>query len=254
MEVRGCEVAAAMRCVEAACTADGECQRQQWRRRVLVHNDVPYTNAMLLRAFRRQWRWQVVTPDTAVGDDAVVDGGARGDNCVSHDVAATAAGDGGDDDGRPGCFDVQVDEYECLRWGDVLKGRLVASCYCVRKGLIRKANFAYHVNKVVGKAATRTAAVLRECVPQTLVLETWEAFQPPSDRMFAHIDRCVSSCRRVVVLSCRRVVVLVHTDCMCVDVHACSNASHCLEHRDASLHTAAASPFCFRRASHCSGL
>jgi hypothetical protein len=31
--------------------------------------------------------------------------------------------------------------------------------------------------------------VLRRCVPATVVLNTWEAFQPSGDALFAHVDR-----------------------------------------------------------------
>lgn len=110
------------------------------KRLAYVFNDVGYTRGLLLAAFR------------AVG------------------AGFTLATDRRD----AGPLALQIDEYEELLWDEILAGRLVANAYCVRKGLIRKGNFAAHVAKM---AAKQGDPVLARGIPHTLVISTWEAFQ-----------------------------------------------------------------------------
>lgn len=159
-----------------------------------VHNDVPYTDALLQRAFSGRPEWQLA----AHRDDP---------------------------DRR---LVLQIDEYEELPWERVLAGSIVANAYCVRKvcwalcvspcgfparlpgccadvltllcaarafflslshcgqGLIRKANFAKHVAKHVAK---RPASDLATSVPRTVVIETWSAFQDGDVAAGCFIDR-----------------------------------------------------------------
>ena len=49
-----------------------------------------------------------------------------------------------------------------------MAGRLWASCYCVRKGLIRKAHLAHNLKKW---AAKHPAGRIAGAVPETLVME-----------------------------------------------------------------------------------
>lgn len=49
-----------------------------------------------------------------------------------------------------------------------------ANSYLVRKGLSRKAQLAYHLRKYLAK---RPQSPMAEAVPETLVIETWEAFE-----------------------------------------------------------------------------
>lgn len=117
---------------------------------VFVHNDVPYTHEFLSRAMERHAQRVIVAPDRTSAP-----------------------------------LDLQIDEYEEILWDEVLKGRLVANAYCVRKGLIRKANFATAMSRSMGK---RPNAVLSKGIPRTLVLNTWEAFAPSNTPGFGYID------------------------------------------------------------------
>lgn len=73
-------------------------------------------------------------------------------------------------------YDLQFCEYEELDWDSVLTGesRSRACCYCVRKGMTRKAAWAQVVNKYVDKHGKDS--VLGRFVPETLVISTWDAF------------------------------------------------------------------------------
>lgn len=93
-----------------------------------------------------------------------------------------------------GPLQLQVDEYENLRWDDILAGRLVASAYCVRKGLNRKANFAAHVNKVLDK---RHDAVLAAAIPRTIVINLWDAYHGDSVASWGYVDLYVANSTRV---------------------------------------------------------
>lgn len=65
-------------------------------------------------------------------------------------------------------IDLQWDDYEDLDWTRVLSGKMIASSYCHRKGLIRKAQLAVNVARWLAK---RPESILKETIPQTLVLE-----------------------------------------------------------------------------------
>ena len=58
------------------------------------------------------------------------------------------------------CVLGQVDEYEAISWEAVLQGKLIANAYCVRKGLIRKSNFASHINRYGFEHARQRGAEL----------------------------------------------------------------------------------------------
>lgn len=64
-------------------------------------------------------------------------------------------------------------EYGSIPWAPVLSGEGVASSYCVRKGISRKAQLWLACRRYFTKHA---ASVLKAALPDTLVLETWEAF------------------------------------------------------------------------------
>ena len=70
---------------------------------------------------------------------------------------------------------VQWREYGAIEWEKVLSGRTVASSYCVRKGLSRKAQFWQACRRHFMKHP-EAAALLRSGAPHTVVVETWEAF------------------------------------------------------------------------------
>ena len=122
------------------------------RKLAYVFNDVPYTCSFLLKAFERH-----------AGD---------------WDLAESR-------EERPDALVLQIDEYEEIHWERVLSGRLVASSYCVRKGLTRKANFAKHISKVIEK---RPGSLLRTAVPRTIALNTWT--DGGAGAVAGFIDRC----------------------------------------------------------------
>lgn len=70
--------------------------------------------------------------------------------------------------------DVLWADYEDLDWDRILEGHVKANAYLVRKGLSRKAQLGYHLRKYLSK---RPDCCLREAFPETLVIETWEAFE-----------------------------------------------------------------------------
>ncbi|QDZ20185.1 tubulin--tyrosine ligase [Chloropicon primus] len=62
-------------------------------------------------------------------------------------------------------------EYERIDWDSVGAGDVVANCYCIRKGLIRKAQLALGVSKWRSK---RPGSLLARCVPETHVFELYD--------------------------------------------------------------------------------
>ena len=67
-------------------------------------------------------------------------------------------------------------DYEDLDWDRILEGGHPpkANSYLVRKGLTRKAQLAYQLKKYTSK---RPQSALCQAVPETLTIETWEAFE-----------------------------------------------------------------------------
>ncbi|BDA50216.1 probable tubulin polyglutamylase TTLL2 [Coccomyxa sp. Obi] len=59
-------------------------------------------------------------------------------------------------------------EYERIGWQLVHEGKQHASCYCVRKGLIRKAHLAHNLKKW---AAKHPDGAIARGVPETLIME-----------------------------------------------------------------------------------
>jgi tubulin--tyrosine ligase len=120
-----------------------QCRAQPPLLSVFVYNDVPYTHQFLVAAATRACgsRFRFVP-------------------------------------NRSTCpLDLQLDEYEEIVWDDILRGKGVANSYCVRKGLIRKANFAAHIARMLSK---RPNPVLSSGIPTTLIINTWDAFQSTS--------------------------------------------------------------------------
>ncbi|CAK5202490.1 unnamed protein product [Aphanomyces euteiches] len=64
-------------------------------------------------------------------------------------------------------------EYEDLDWKNILRGQVVANSYCVRKGLSRKAQLSIFLSKYIRK---HPSCVLSKALPQTLVVDLWDAF------------------------------------------------------------------------------
>ncbi|ETW07522.1 hypothetical protein H310_02023 [Aphanomyces invadans] len=76
-------------------------------------------------------------------------------------------------DGDPRTPDLLWQEYEDLNWKEILRGQVVANSYCVRKGLSRKAQLSIFLSKYIRK---NPACVLSKALPQTLVVDLWDAF------------------------------------------------------------------------------
>jgi hypothetical protein len=65
----------------------------------------------------------------------------------------------------------QWSEYERIDWhGGVLPGRHGASSFCIRKGLSRKAQLAYHTRRYTCKNPN---SALRSAMPQSIILDCW---------------------------------------------------------------------------------
>jgi hypothetical protein len=110
-----------------------------------VDLDCAFLRGVVLEALARRPGWRVVVP--AASGDA--------EECSCPAAAAFSWA-----------------EYERLDWTRVLAGDLHAAAYCVRKGLIRKSQFAYHVKKW---AAKHPGSVLAAGVPETHLFEMWDA-------------------------------------------------------------------------------
>ncbi|KAG1346107.1 hypothetical protein G6F62_003949 [Rhizopus arrhizus] len=63
---------------------------------------------------------------------------------------------------------VQWLEYELINWDLVARHDSLANAYCIRKGLIRKAQFAYNVTKYLSK---HPESILKKAIPETWQFE-----------------------------------------------------------------------------------
>ena len=69
---------------------------------------------------------------------------------------------------------VQLADFENIDWEPVLSGACGASSYLVRKGLSRKAQLSLQIRRYLAK---HPQSILSRAVPETHVLETWNAFE-----------------------------------------------------------------------------
>ncbi len=69
---------------------------------------------------------------------------------------------------------IQMGDFENIEWETVLNGKHGASSYLVRKGLSRKAQLSLQIRRYLSKHPT---SILKNSVPFTIVLETWNAFE-----------------------------------------------------------------------------
>ena len=123
------------------------------QRTVVVDLDCEYTRKAVLDAFRRDsWRSEVG---------------------VSWRVADLSAGGGEEREIGRGVSkpDLYWGEYERIDWESVGFGEVVANCYCIRKGLIRKAQLALATAKWKSK---HPDSVLARSVPETHVFELYD--------------------------------------------------------------------------------
>ncbi|KAI8075302.1 tubulin-tyrosine ligase family-domain-containing protein [Gongronella butleri] len=113
--------------------------------KALVHLDEPYTQACVVRALENDGEldWSV---DTAVADDEA------------------------ERDHSDPLVQLQWLEYELIDWGLVhgKSSSTLANAYCIRKGLIRKSQFAYNVTKYLSK---HPASILTKAIPETWLFE-----------------------------------------------------------------------------------
>ncbi len=68
---------------------------------------------------------------------------------------------------------LQVADFENIIWENVVSGQHRASSYLVRKGLSRKAQLSLQIRRHVAK---NPKSILRNAVPHTVIIETWNAF------------------------------------------------------------------------------
>jgi hypothetical protein len=85
----------------------------------------------------------------------------------------------------PPYCEFQWAEYERIDWhGGVLVGKKHgASSYCIRKGISRKAQLAHYTYRHVCKNPN---SILKQAIPQTLVLDCWSAWETDGGRMMTN--------------------------------------------------------------------
>lgn len=89
------------------------------------------------------------------------------------------------------CLVYQWDEYENLDWKNILKGKVVANSYCVRKGLSRKAQLSIYLGKYVMK---HPDCHLSKALPRTIVVDTWDAFDDSMAQFGISFRQRLESC------------------------------------------------------------
>jgi hypothetical protein len=92
------------------------------------------------------------------------------------------SGEGMDFVQLPAGCDFQWSEYERIDWTAVFAGKHAASSYCIRKGLSRKAQLAHYTHRHVCK---NPDSILRDAMPQTVVLDTWAVWEENGNGMAA---------------------------------------------------------------------
>jgi len=115
------------------------------RRRVaLLRIDDPYVQQALQEAFARYAsHWNVIV---------------RGDNDTDNNADLTGV-------------DLQWDEYERIDWDRVDARKMVANWYTERKGMIRKAQLTYNINRLTSKRGSDST--LAKHYPQTFFFELY---------------------------------------------------------------------------------
>lgn len=164
----------------------------------IVSMECPYTKSAVLRAFAlhlKEWEVsEVRNPEAEGGEDSDDEDGAApmdipfGGRVIAADDDTDDEGDSAVDEKEPplateeeraawkraiGRAVLQWSDYEQLEWERVLGGELVANAYCVRKGLIRKAQLAFNIEKFLAKAPD--GAVLRKGFPQSFPVTIYHA-------------------------------------------------------------------------------
>jgi hypothetical protein len=143
----------------AACAADSAAAAPLL---AYVDLDCAYLRGLVLQALSRRPGWRV---QEAAADAAAADAAAAGA------ADAAAAGAAADECTSPEGTEFCWSEYERTDWSAVLAGKQSAAAYCVRKGLIRKSQFAYNMRKFASK---RPQSLLALGVPETHLFEFWD--------------------------------------------------------------------------------
>lgn len=68
----------------------------------------------------------------------------------------------------------QLSDFENISWEEVCDGKSIASSYLIRKGLSRKAQFAWQIKRHLSK---NPGSILARSIPETHIIETWNAFE-----------------------------------------------------------------------------
>jgi tubulin--tyrosine ligase len=115
----------------------------------------------------------------------------NGDYCPKLIIAPTTKqhGDSEEDEENTGScqnipegVDFQFAEYERIDWHNVfVTKKMGASSYFVRKGISRKAQLAMYTSQYV--QTKNPKSILKQAMPKTIVIETWDAFDHSNDRL-----------------------------------------------------------------------
>eukprot|EP01025_Chloroclados_australasicus_P033285 TRINITY_DN3389_c0_g1_i1.p1 TRINITY_DN3389_c0_g1~~TRINITY_DN3389_c0_g1_i1.p1 ORF type:complete len:450 (-),score=50.64 TRINITY_DN3389_c0_g1_i1:324-1673(-) len=120
------------------------CQQKIRKLHVTVDLDCEYVRMMVVQAFQQR-----------------------------HDIWDIQILQGKDGMDEPSGLSFQSDftwsEYERVHWEKVLQGEQYTGCYCVRKGLIRKAHLAFNIKKWVSKRGAQSK--LAQSTPLTLIMD-----------------------------------------------------------------------------------
>jgi hypothetical protein len=74
----------------------------------------------------------------------------------------------------PDHCDFQWSEYERIDWDNVVSGKKHhASSYMIRKGISRKAQFAYYTKLYISK---NPQSILSQAIPSTYIIDTWSVW------------------------------------------------------------------------------
>ncbi|KAI9253765.1 tubulin-tyrosine ligase family-domain-containing protein [Phascolomyces articulosus] len=114
--------------------------------RALVHLDEPYTHNAVIKALQQsQLEWDIVQDITEENSEA---------DLISESTPIA----------------LQWLEYELINWSLLAakEETTMANAYCIRKGLIRKAQFSYNVSKYLSK---NPSSILKHAIPETWQFE-----------------------------------------------------------------------------------
>ncbi|KAI9473863.1 MAG: tubulin-tyrosine ligase family-domain-containing protein [Benjaminiella poitrasii] len=114
--------------------------------RAQVHLDEPYTHQAVIKALKNSSKINWIIDEDVTEDNAE----KEVDSSTMHQL--------------------QWLEYELINWQSLARNpeETLANAYCIRKGLIRKSQFAYNVTKYLSKNPT---SILKQAIPETWLFE-----------------------------------------------------------------------------------